>query len=79
MFKSNLDKWSKDLHCVVWFLKKIPQTDDEKKHAQECIDILFEPKKPEHYGSFIHCEHDTKMNFKNMTNFAIPLVILTWH
>jgi hypothetical protein len=65
----------------VWFgfLKKIPQTDDEKKPAQECIDILFEPKNTEHYRSFIRCEHGTKMNFENMTNFAIPLVILTWH
>ncbi len=45
MFKTNLNKWSKDLHWVVWFLKKIPQKDDEKKRAQECVDILFEPKK----------------------------------
>jgi hypothetical protein len=67
------------LHCVVRFLKKIPQTDDEKKRAQECIGILFEPTKTEHYGSFIRCEHETKMNFKNMTDFPIPLVILTWH
>jgi hypothetical protein len=79
LFKTNLNKWSKDLHCVVRFLKKIPQTDDEKKRAQECVDILFKPKKIEHYGSFIRCEHGMKMNFKNMTNFAIPLVILTWH
>jgi hypothetical protein len=33
MFKSNLDKWSKDLHCVVQFLKKIAQTKDEEKRA----------------------------------------------
>jgi hypothetical protein len=59
--------------------EKIPQKDDEKKQAQVCVDILFQPKKTEHYGSFIRCEHGTKMNFKNMTNFAIPLVILTWH
>ncbi len=45
MFKSNLDKWSKDLHCEVQFLKKIAQTKDEEKRAQECIEILFEPKK----------------------------------
>ncbi len=35
MFKSNLDKWSKDLHCMVQFLKKIAQTKDEEKRAQE--------------------------------------------
>jgi len=79
MFKSNLDKWSKDLHCMVQFLKKIAQTKDEEKRAQECIEILFEPKKTEHYGSFIRCEYGTRMNFENMSNFAIPLVILTWH
>ena len=79
MFKTNLEKWSKDMHCVVQFLKKIPQKDDEKKQAQVCVDILFQFKKTEHYGSFIRCEHGTKMNFENMTNFAIPLVILTWH
>ncbi len=45
MFKSNLNKWSKDLHCMVQFLKKIAQTKDEEKRAQECIEILFEPKK----------------------------------
>ena len=79
IFKTNLKKWLKDMHCVVQFLKKIQQEDDEKKQAQVCIDILFQPKKTEHYGSFIRCEHGTKMNFEKMTNFAIPLVILTWH
>ncbi len=79
MFKSNLDKWSKDLHCVVQFLKNIAQTKDEEKHAQECIEILFGPKKTEHYGSFIRFEYGTRMNFGNRSNFAIPLVILTWH
>jgi hypothetical protein len=78
-FNINLDKWSKDMQCVVQFLKKIPQEDDEKKQAQVCVDILFQPKKTEHYGSFIRCEHGTKMNFEHMTNFAIPLVIITWH
>ena len=79
MFKTNLNKWSKDMHCVVQFMKKIQQQDDEKRRAKVCIDILFNMKKTEHYGSFIRCEHGTKMNFKDMTNYAIPLVILTWH
>ena len=78
-FKTNLDTWSNDMHCVVQFMKKSQQQDHEKKRAQVCIDILFQPKKTEHYGSFIRCEHGTKMNFEKMTNFAIPLVILTWH
>ena len=79
MFKTNLDEWSTDIHCVVQYLKKIPQHEDEKKRAIECVDILFQPKKTEHYGSFIRCEHGTRKNFENMANFAIPLVILTWH
>jgi hypothetical protein len=52
IFKDNLEKWSNDLHCVVQLLKKIPQTEENDKHAQECIDILFEPAKTEHYGYF---------------------------
>jgi hypothetical protein len=44
--------------------EKKTQTKDEEKHAQECIEILFEPKKTEHYGSFIRCEYGTRMNFK---------------
>ncbi len=41
MFKTNLKKWSKDMNCVVQFLKKKTQEDDEKKRAQVCIAILF--------------------------------------
>jgi hypothetical protein len=63
--------------CGAVFEKKA-QTKDEEKCAQECIEILFKPKKTEHYESFIHCEYGTRMNFKNMYIFAIPLVILTW-
>jgi hypothetical protein len=52
MFKDNLEKWSNNLHCIVQLLKKIPQTEENAKRAQECIDILFKPAKTEHYGSF---------------------------
>ena len=79
MFKSNLNKWSQDLHCMYQFFEKKAQTKDEEKRAQECIEILFKPKKPEHYGSFIRCEYGTRINFENMSNFTIILVILTWH
>jgi hypothetical protein len=78
MFKDNLEKWSNDLHCVVQLLKKIPQTEENVKCAQECIDTLFKPAKTEHYGSFQCSEYGTRKNFQNL-NFAIPLVILTWH
>jgi hypothetical protein len=69
-FKTNLNKWSKDMHCVVQFIKKIPQQDDEKKRAQVWVDILFHPKKPEHYGSFIRCEHGTKNEFQKYDQFC---------
>jgi hypothetical protein len=77
MFKDNLEKWSNNLHCIVQLLKKIPQTVENDKRAQECIDILFEPAKTEHYGSFQRSEYGTRKNFQNL-NFATPLVILTW-
>ncbi len=78
MFKDNLEKWSNNLHYVVQLLKIIPQTEENDKRAQECINILFELAKTEHYGSLQHSEHGTRNNFQNL-NFAIPLVILTWH
>jgi hypothetical protein len=66
------------LHCSI--VEKMPQTEENDKPAQECIDIFFEPAKTEHYGSFKHSEYGTRNNFQNL-NFAIPLVILTltWH
>jgi hypothetical protein len=78
MFKDNLEKWSNNLHCVVQLLKQITQTKENDKRAQECIDILFEPAKTEHYGSFQCSEYGTRKNFQNL-NFSTPLVILTWH
>jgi hypothetical protein len=51
----------------------------EEKRALECVEILFDPKKTEHYAPFIRCEYGKKMNFENMSNFSIPLVLITWH
>jgi hypothetical protein len=78
-FKSNIKEWSKDLHCLVQFLKKEKQPNAEEKRAQEYVEILFDPKKTKHYAPFIRCEYRTRMNFENMSNFSIPLVIITWH
>ncbi len=78
MLKDNHEKWSNNLHCLVQLLKKIPQTEENDKRAQECIDILFRPAKTEHYESFQRSEYGTRKNFQNL-NFAITLVILTWH
>ncbi len=76
MFKDNFEKLSNNLHCIVQLLKKIPQTEENDKRAQECIDILFKPAKTEHYGSFQRSEYSTRKNFQNL-NFANSLVILT--
>jgi hypothetical protein len=73
-----IEKWSNNLHCIVQLLKKIPQTEENEKHAQECIDILFKPAKTEHHGSFQRSDYGTRNNFQHL-NFAILLVILTWH
>ncbi len=45
LFKTNLNKWSKDLHCVVRFLKNIPQTDDEKKVPKNALTSFLNLKK----------------------------------
>ena len=39
----------------------------------------FDVTTTEHWASFPRAEFGTKQNFKNMPNFAIPLVILTWN
>ncbi len=78
MFEDNLEKWSNNLHCVIQLLKKKPKTEENDKRAQKCIDILFKLTKTEHYGSFQRSEYGTRNNFQNL-NFAIPLVISTWH
>jgi hypothetical protein len=67
MFKDNLEKWSNNLHCIVQLWKKISQTEENDKRAQECIDILFEPAKTEHYGSFQRSEYGTRNNSKIST------------
>ncbi len=64
LFQSNIKEWSTDLHCVVEFLKKISQKDDDRKRAQECIDILFDPKKP----NTIHLSYVVNMEQKGTLN-----------
>ncbi len=48
---------------------------------QTCSDMHWHPfqtSKNRTYGSFQCSEYGTRKNFQNL-NFAIPLVILTWH
>ncbi len=58
MFKSNLDKWSKDLHCVVQFLKK--------KHKQKMRrNVLKSALK-----SFSNLKKQSTMNHSYIVNMA---------
>jgi hypothetical protein len=45
---------------------------------RNALTSFSKPAKTEHHGSFQRSEYGTKNNFQNL-NFAIPLVILTWH
>jgi hypothetical protein len=63
----------------VQLLSKKQQSKTEKDCADACISILFDTTKTEHWGSFAWIELGTKLNMKNMTNFAPPLVIIMWH
>ncbi len=77
-FNKHLKEWSNDLHCIIQSLSKQPQSSDkDKDHANICISILF--NNTEHWGAFQCAELGRKENFKKMSNFALPLVILTWH
>ncbi len=64
-FNENLKELSSDLHCIVQLLSKTTQTKEDKKHA-------------ENWGHFGRTELGTKSHLRKMSNFALPLIILTW-
>jgi hypothetical protein len=41
-FYKNLKEWSSDLHCIVQLLSKSTQKKEDKEHATQCIDTLFD-------------------------------------
>ncbi len=51
---------------------------DNKEHAMKCIDTLFDKDRTENWGHFGRIEFGTKSPLQKMSNFALPLVILTW-
>ncbi len=67
------------MHCIVQLLSKKQQSKTEKYCANACINTLSNTTKTEHRGSFAQIELGTKQNMKNMTNFALLLVIIMWH
>jgi hypothetical protein len=76
-FNKNLKEWSSDLHCIVQLLSKTTQT-KEDKGATQCIDTLINKDTAENWGHFGQSELGTKSHLLRMSNFALPLVILTW-
>ncbi len=51
-FNENLKEWSSDLHCIVQLLSKTTQTKEDKEHATQCIDTLFNKDTTENWGHF---------------------------
>jgi hypothetical protein len=77
-FNENLKDWSLDLHCIVQLLSKTTQTKQDKERATKCIDTLFDKDRTENWGHFGRTEFGTKLHLQKMSNFALPLVTLTW-
>ncbi len=77
-FNENLKEWSGDLHCIVQLLSKTTQKKEDKERATQCIDTLFDKDTTENWGHFGQTELGTKSLLEKMSNFALPLVILTW-
>jgi hypothetical protein len=77
-FSENLKEWSSDLHCIVQLLSKTTQTKEDEERATLCIDTLFDKDTTENWGHFGRSESGTKSHLLRMSNFALPLVILTW-
>ncbi len=78
IFNENLKEWSSDLHCIVQLMSKTTQTKQDKEHATQCIDTLFDKDTTKNWGHFGQSELGTKSHLLRMSNFALPLIILTW-
>jgi hypothetical protein len=77
-FSENLKEWSNGLHCIVQLLSKTTQTKEDKEHATQCIDTLFDKDTTENWGHFGQTKLGTKSHLQKRSNFALPLVTLTW-
>jgi hypothetical protein len=67
------------LYHIVQLLSKKQQSKEDSQHAGSCIKILFDGNKTEHWGSLLRVEFGTLLAFRKMNNFALPLVIMSWH
>ena len=78
-FNESLREWSPELYSLVMVLGKKDTSTEMKEQAERCISTLFDVTTTEHYGHFTRTGFGTKKNFKNLPNFEIPIVILTWN
>ena len=78
-FNDELEEWSSDLYSIVQLISKNQQSKVDTQHADSCIKILFDGNKTEHWGCLLRCDVGTQLAFKRMNNFALPLVVMSWH
>jgi hypothetical protein len=79
VFDDELEEWPSDLYHIVQLMSKNQQSKEDSQHADSCIKILFDGNKTEHWGSLLRVEFGTQLAFRKMNNFALPLVIMSWH
>ena len=78
-FNDELEEWSSDLYRIVQLMSKNQQSKVDAQRADSCIKILFDGNKTEHWGCLLRCDVGTQLAFKRMNNFALPLVVMSWH
>ena len=78
-FNDELEEWSSDLYSIVQLMSKNHQSKVDAQRADSCIRILFDGNKTEHWGCLLRCDVGTQLAFKRMNNFALPLVVMSWH
>ena len=77
----NLKSWSKDIYNVVCFLKtedKKMIEEDEGMAGEDGLKYLFDIDKTVHWAHFQKCTLGTKKHLSRISNFPLPLVVITW-
>lgn len=77
-FNDNLKSWSKDIYSVVYNLQRNNADDDDSKRGKFCLDMLYDTAKTVHWTHFGRCTLGNKRHLAKMSNFALPLVLITW-
>lgn len=77
-FNDNLKSWSKDIYSVVYYLQTNNEKDNDGKRGKICLDMLYDTSNTVHWTNFGRCGLGSKRHLANMSNFALPLVLITW-